>query len=101
MVTARTYPRPSPKAPVGAHTWWWRYQLSWARRGREHPATHAAFGRYLASKGHVAQRMAESIAGDRANDPCWVAWKRASGSDPGYLNRRHRKALSEGKLSPT
>lgn len=66
------------------------YRQRWQRcaefLGSEHPATRAAFGRYVATLGGV---LSMASAGSEA----WKAWCRAR-DWPGYGNRAARKHFS-------
>jgi hypothetical protein len=59
-----------------------RYKILRERHGDDHPATRAAYGRFLFYLRHVPQ--VDSVT------PEAIAWRRESGAAPGYLNRTHR-----------
>lgn len=56
--------------------------------GDDHPATLAARGRWLAL-------ATKSVPQRDSTTPEAIAWHRASGADPGYMNRRARRHFSE------
>lgn len=66
--------------------WNSRRLLAVKRFGADHPATRAALGRQLETRGSVPQRGLTT--------PEAIAWHRASGADYGYMNRSHRRALA-------
>lgn len=63
----------------------WRAEAIMREFGAEHPAALAALGRWRALAGHQPGRFNDG--------PQHVAWQRASGSAPGWLNRAERKAI--------
>lgn len=83
----QAYPTPSPRTV--------RPQSTWAKRSHcaVVPAAEAAMGRYRAAGLRTGRGGAVPQAG--STGPAAVAWFRASGSKPGYLNRRARRQLAQ------